>query len=767
MRELVVPEPRIYHLGTKVQVGKKVRAGGRHAAVAVIGRDGSIRPSGSRLPLILAFPDDVLGLVTPGSLWLVDGPEIVTSYVSNGEKRFERTIKAIRATFIKPTGQTLARWIRDHVDGFGETLSNRLVRNKHFVKWVEGANRESLLGIQGMSESMVSALLERWPPNSLFEVINFLDKQRIPVGLSPSIIKALGEDALAVIQDHPFLLLGLGVPFEKVNAFAESLGFTFGDPEVAAGVAAHVAFLHSEETGSTVIDAATLHRRAEELTAQDLPADIGDIAVEYNLMARCSESAYQSFGCALMEHEVANFLVKAMLRPPGSGAGLAGWETQIDRLQAEEALRRYEERNQSFSLLAAQREAVIGSILAPICGISGGAGTGKTTILKAILGCYELLAPNLPTFQVAIAGRAAQRIAQSTGKPAQTVAKLIVDHFGKDRPELPEHLLLVVDEASMLDLLSMYRLVRILPRAVRIIFVGDSMQLLPVGKGLVFHALQGSPVPFFELKEPMRHDKSSGIHRFASDLRKGNATLPPSAGLSQADSADCVFVESSDPDHLADLWSQAGGIGTVAVLCPLKTGPLGVGNMNRILQAKVGRDRPPLLYFDKYEGTIPWITSDGMRLLEGDPVLITQNHYDNDADLRNGDLGVLEDVASATVDGLSFGTIRMSDGRKIEVSLGVLEKLSLGYALTIHKSQGSQWPTCFITLPSNASKMIDQSLLYTAVTRAQKCVVLFGDPQLIEIGIAKGGASLERVTTLPARIRHLTALKNRVSVIRG
>lgn len=758
MNKVAKSEARVHHLGTPVQVGKRVRNGGRYAAVSVINRDGSIRSSPSPYPLIVRFPEADIELVAPGTVWLVDGPEFITSYVHNGDRRYERTITATTATFVKPTGQTLARWLKENVAGIGDILSNRLVRNKHLAKWVEKRDRESLLAIHGMSDSTVDALLENWPSSELFKVIAFLDEHGISAGISKSILKVLGEDALPLLQGNPFMLLGLGVSFKKVDVIAARMGFTIDDPEYIGGVAAHVAFVHSEETGSTVIDVATLHRRAELLTQCSMPEDLGDISVGQKLMVKCGKAAYQSYGCALMEHEVADFLVKALFRSPGSGAGQARWETQLDRRRVEEALQRYEAHFLDFQLLPEQREAVIGAVLAPVCGISGGAGTGKTTILRAVLGCYESLASELPSYQVAVAGRAAQRIAESTGKPAQTIAKLIAEHTGEGKPELPDYLLLIVDESSMLDLLSMYRLVRLLPYAVRIIFVGDSMQILPVGKGLVFHALQSSSVPFFELKQVMRQDEQSGIHRFATDLRNRIVKLPPAAVSRLVDCADCSLVESNDPDRLAELWLQAGGIGAGIVLCPVRSGPLGVDNINVTLQRKVGLERAQLLYQDRERGCLPWITSDGMQLLKGDPVLVTQNNYDDDADVRNGDLGILEDVADALTDTERFGTIRMGDGRKIDVNLDLLGKLSLGYAVTIHKSQGSQWPTCFIALPKNASRMIDLSLLYTAVTRALKRVVLFGEPRLIEIGIARGPASLERATTLASRIRHLTNL---------
>jgi exodeoxyribonuclease V alpha subunit len=751
----------VHHLGTQVQVGTRVRADGLHAAVAVIKRDGSVSPSSSTKPLIVKFPEDVKQLVAPGTVWLVDGPEFVTSYVHDGDRRYERTIKATNATFVKPTGQTLSRWLRRNVEGIGETLADRLVRNKHLSKWVLSRDRESLLAIHGMSDTTVDALLKSWPPAKLYEVIEFLDEHSIPSGISGSILKALDEDALPILKSNPFMLLGLGVSFGKVIAFAQKMGFTFDDPELVACVAAHAAFLHSEETGSTVINADELLKRSMLLTEFQMPENLGDIAVERKLMVKCGTSAYQSYGCALMEHDVAEFLVKSLFRPPGSYAGQAGmWETQVDRNRVEQALHRYEKDFQDFSLLPEQREAIIGSLLSPVSCISGGAGTGKTTIIRAVLGCYELLAAELPTYQVAIAGRASQRIAEATGKPAQTIAKLIAEHMGDDKPDLPGHLLLVIDEASMVDLLSMYRLVRFLPQAARVIFVGDSMQLIPVGKGLVFHALQQTGVPFFELKQPMRQHEQSGVHSFATNLRNGVVTFPPAAANRLADSSDCCMVASKDAALLAEYWIQAGGIGGAIVLSPVTPGPLGVDNLNRILQKKVGLDRAALLYRDSDRGLLPWVASDGLRFLKGDPILVTKNRYDINADVRNGDLGILEDVVAEPSGDDYFGSLRMNDGRRISIDADLLEKLSLGYAITIHKSQGSQWDTCFVTLPSNASRMIDQSLLYTAVTRAKTRILLFGDPHLIEAGIKRGPASKERITTLAARIRHLTDQKN-------
>ena len=139
---------------------------------------------------------------------------------------------------------------------------------------------------------------------------------------------------------------------------------------------------------------------------------------------------------------------------------------------------------------------------------------------------FQLVSEVLPIYQVALSGRAAQRMSESTGLPAQSIAKLIADHVGKNKKELPSHLLLIVDEASMVDLLSMYQLIGVLPEATRLLFVGDTEQLPPVGSGLIFHSLTDTNIPFFNLSQVKRQDDDSGIHKFAMSIRQSSPTHP-------------------------------------------------------------------------------------------------------------------------------------------------------------------------------------------------------------------------------------------------
>jgi exodeoxyribonuclease V alpha subunit len=392
-----------------------------------------------------------------------------------------------------------------------------------------------------------------------------------------------------------------------------------------------------------------------------------------------------------------------------------------------------------------------------ICGISGGAGTGKTTILKAILGVYNLIASELPCYQVALAGRAAQRMAESTGRPARTIAKLIGEHLGSKKPNLPEHLLLIVDEASMIDLLSMYRLIGILPLSTRLIFVGDTAQLPPVGNGLVFHALIDSMIPFFNLSQVKRQKSDSLIHSFSASIRNSKLELPPSTKDSLFLSHDCSLEPNISIERLTELWQEAGGINNSIVLSPVKKGVFGVDNINAELQSRIGHVRPTIYYQD-HRGWIPWITSTGTKLLLGDPILITANNYNEKADLRNGDLGLVTDVFKQPCEDGAVGVIEVNNV-SIRVTTDVLDKLQLGYAITIHKAQGSQWSTCFVMLPHESESMVDQTLLYTASTRPSDKLVLMGYQTVIEQAVKRGSKALNRKIFLRERIEAAALLE--------
>jgi len=735
----------IVHVRQVVQV-RRCRARG-YATVDLVNKDGSVKKRDKTL--VVKFPEHCREVATDGSLWEVSGKEYVNQFVINDIVVSEYTIEAESINFLRPSGRILARWLSSNISGIGSVIANRLVRIKNLNSLIENQDRVTLLEVAGMSQERVRRLFEQWPDASLYKTIEWLEVQRLPLNLGDKLVAVFGAEAIDKVKSHPFLLMAMGVSFEKTMQVARELHLCMSDNCVAAGVALHVTVKHGAETGSTVIDSKTLANVCTQVMTAPSPARVGDIAVEEGLLVRV-KNGYQVYGKALMEAAVAQFLVDMHKRRPGDNALLAAWEKALSKEVVAAALSNYES-SLDFALTVEQRAAVVGAVSAPVCCIAGGAGTGKTTILRAILGVYKAIADGIPCYQVALSGRAARRMADSTGDPAQTIAKLIAMHLGDKKPDLPPHLLLVIDEASMVDLLSMYKLIGMLPQATRLLFVGDIYQLPPVGDGLVFHALADTPIPFFNLSQVKRQSEQSGIHRFATSIRKSALELPNRTKKMLLESDDCSIESNASIARLIELWRDAGGIGNI-VLSPVRRGELGVENINTQLQLAVGMDRPALYYRDESRGWMPWITPTGSQLLEGDPILVVANNYDEDADIRNGDLGIVTEVFGKPNEGTgAVGVIEVNDVA-IFVTPEILEKLQLGYAVTIHKSQGSQWHTCFVMLPIEASRMIDQTLIYTAVTRPTDRLVLIGDEVVIQQAVRRGSKALERQTCLRERI---------------
>jgi len=734
----------VVHVRQVVQVKK--RRGGGYSSVDLINKDGTVRSRDKTT--IVKFPDDAIAAATVGSLWEVSGNEYLNQYVVKDFLILEYMIAADAIKFLRPSGRILARWLSSNIKGIGGVIANRLVRLKGLGAIIENRDRGALLEVAGMSGERAQRLFEQWPDASLYKTIEWLEEQQLPLGLGDDLVTIFGAEAVGKVSSHPFLLMSMGVSFEKTMEVARRLNLSMSDDCIMAGVALHVAINYSMKTRSTVIDETVLRQGCSDVMESPAPDNIGNVAVEHGLLVNVS-NGYQVYGKALMEAAVASFLVAAHRRPPGQSALLAAWEQRLTSQATIKALSDYE-LTLSFPLSDEQREAVIGAVMNPVCCISGGAGTGKTTILRAILGVYGAIADGMACYQAALSGRAAQRMAESTGRSAQTIAKLIAEHLGEKKPDLPEHMLLVIDEASMVDLLSMYKLVGMLPKATRILFVGDTAQLPPVGDGLVFHALSGTPIPFFNLSQVRRQDEQSGIHRFATSVRASALELPNRTGKTLAESDDCSIAPDGSVERLIGLWREAGGIGNI-VLSPIRKGEFGVDNINARLQQAIGLDRGSLHYNDAQRGWIPWITATGAKLLQGDPVLVVANNYDEEADVRNGDLGIVVDVfGEPTADG-AMGVIEVN-GSTIFVTPQILNKLDLGYAITIHKSQGSQWPTCFVMLPTEALPMIDQTLIYTAVTRPSKRLVMVGDKGVIVQAVKRGSIALNRRTCLRERI---------------
>ncbi len=377
-----------------------------------------------------------------------------------------------------------------------------------------------------------------------------------------------------------------------------------------------------------------------------------------------------------------------------------------------------------YPLTQEQRSAVWMATTEPVSALLGGPGVGKTTVLRAV---HAICARSHRTVhQAALSGRAAQRMAEATGRPASTIASLLA-RMETGALTLDDEPLLVIDESSMVDLGILYRLLARIPLGVRLLLVGDPGQLPPIGFGLVFHVLAvDSAVPRTTLTLPQRQTAASGIPAVCEAIRNG--VVPAMQNFAPSTAAGVTFL-ASKAEHMTqavlDVLASMVDAGGAQVVGSVKNGDGGVTEINRTLQRLRAPGRTQL----------------NGRFFEGDPVIATENDYD--LAVMNGEMG--EVIGNTDDGGLR---IRFDSGEK-EVPGHHLDKLDLAYAVTTHKAQGSQFKR--VVVPIVSSRLLDRTLLLTAVSRAQEQVVIVGDRAVFEQAVRAPSSPSLRLVGLGRR----------------
>lgn len=617
--------------------------------------------------------------------------------------------------------------------GIGMALAGRLSdRFGANLREALAARHTSVIDLLGhdLAETVFAAFTVR---SQEVELIEWLEQHGIveAVGVQTAIriARCWGGDGVSALTDNPYLLAAF-LPWRTVENVAAAFGIAPHDPRRIAAAVEAVLYAGLDRNHTWILERDVEAGVAKLLNGVAAPAGSQaqrpvDAAVLSGGATRLGDGV-QPFGAAIMEEEIARWVSAAVRAEPyhdlivrrPSDAELD------DRIQA------FEDR-QPHALTAMQKTAITTAVKHRIMVLAGYAGSGKTTSLRGICDIADSLGRQ--THLMALSGRAAQRMSVATGRPARTIAGFLQSFAGASAETVSPGAMLIIDEASMLDLPTFWRIMRAVGQA-NLVLVGDPAQLPPIGFGLTFHILcRADHVPRVVLDQIMRQSSETGIPTVAAAIRNGHVPhLHPYYGLKPGIS----FIACSPDDAVGriaeigrDFSDQGAERGETQILAAVKSGASGIAAVNHHFHA-IRNSLSNAAYFP---GRID--------MAGGDPVIWTQNDWDRE--LMNGSMGRIHSV----IDGIAHATM---DGKPFEFTAADAPFLDLAYAISVHKAQGSQWPR--IIVPVFPSRLLDRTLLYTAVTRATEQVVLVGDPQAFRRAIEDEPRSLMRTVGLEKRL---------------
>ncbi|ASS73916.1 ATP-dependent RecD-like DNA helicase [Tumebacillus algifaecis] len=667
------------------------------------------------------------------------GPQLV---IEDFERVLPVTAEAILSFLssgtIKGLGPKTAKKL---VEQFGEKTLQVIESEPERLQMIEGIGQKKAEGIaQGLREQL-----------GVQSVMVYLGSRGITPSIAAKIYKRYGAEAVDVLRSNPYRLVDevRGIGFKTADKLALQLGLPPDSPSRLRAALKHVLRQGADE-GHVFLPESEVLGKAEGLlgsqTRDQLPMILQGLAAERTggvIIEPAADNRVYLAGfyfAELKSAEKIRVLMNGGVQFTDEATDENEMESLIETVEAE----------QHMELAQLQRQAVAAVLRERLVIITGGPGTGKTTTVKAMIAALERQGVT-PTL-AAPTGRAAKRMTESTGVEAKTLHRLLeyamVEgeglRFQRDEDNPLEGAVFIIDEASMIDQLLFFQLLRALPSGARLVLCGDIDQLPSVGAGRVLQDLiESGVVTVVRLQTIFRQAEESLIVKNAHRINHGLLPEVTKEG-------DFFFLEEGRPDALLALvldlaarrlpsYLKADPVEDIQVLVPMRRGAVGVEALNEALQTVLN---PPA------QGKAEW--QQGGRLFRvGDKVMQTKNNYNKE--VFNGDVGRVA-ALDAEEGELVVAYADDNEPRLVTYAPNELDELSLAYAVTVHKSQGSEYPCVILPVVTQHRVMLQRNLLYTGVTRAKKLVVLVGTKSAVQLAVRSQDGQ-RRHTWLAERIR--------------
>lgn len=629
------------------------------------------------------------------------------------------------------------------VPGIGKTYAKKIVEafGKETFDVIE-SNSGRLREVEGIGPKRATDIKNAWDTQRASrEVMLFLQTYGVSVRNCLQLVRKYGNQAKAILMEDPYTTAREidGIGFKTADQIARNLGFGFASPERLEAGLLHI-LKDKESEGHTALPRSFLLDEAHrllEVEPLDIEPSLGALVENRHLLIVEGTDYLQLPLNEMRERAIARQVRRiketASCLPPIKIDRAIDWAQERSRIE--------------FS--PEQAQALQQALSAKLCILTGGPGTGKTTILRSLVDI--LSAKKLRIALASPTGRAAQRLSESTRRPASTLHRLLkFDPSKGGFTANEEHPLnchfLIVDEASMLDTALAAATLRAVPADAHLLLVGDVNQLPSVGPGNVLKDLiEHAAVPVVQLQQVYRQREESNIVTTAHAVLGGRASPPRTArGLDALEAVwDLQFILESEPEaclqtleELVAHWiprhlKGIDPVRDVQVLAPMHRGTVGIRQINLTLQKRLNPDAKGVTFGDT-------------RFSEGDRVIQTRNNYDKN--IFNGDMGqvtkVLPDAGTLAVD---------FDGRVVDLERMELIDLDLAYAVSVHKSQGSEFPVVVMPILKQHFMLLQRNLLYTGITRGRRKVFVVGDPAAWAMAV-NNDEQKQRFTALPTQL---------------